>query len=224
MAFVERHERVNKESRNGPPRSAKDSRNRIVLWSSIALVAIVFCVVAAGKVYAVRQQVSCGVTLSKSWDLALHMYSNGHPDKLFPPLSDTPGHLFMNMSDVYPAYVTDKDHPLFCSASEQAFKSLPMDAKFAHSTYVYIGYALQNEDELLAFLDAYPGFIEAGADFQTDLPAPKGRGSFGGDQFIRLNADHRPDGAAVAPSIPVFIEIPNYTDEGPVFRHPTPGG
>jgi len=224
MAYVEQHERVDEESGTRTPRSSKDRRNRIVLWSSIAFVAPFLSAVVGWKAYTLGQQISCGVNLSHAWHIVFSSYSYEHPEKKYPPMSAAPGHLFLDFSAVYPSYVGENGHAYFCGAYDQALKSLPLEEKFAHSTYVYFGYALQNEDELLAFLDAYPGFIEEGVDFENDLPAPQGRGSFGGDQFIRLNAEHRSDGATVVPSIPVFIEIPNYTDEGLVFRHPKPGG
>ncbi len=216
MAYVERHENAAQDTSEQNSGKPEATRTRLLLWVSIAVV--------GWKVYTLGQQISCGVNLSHAWHIVFSSYSYEHPEKKYPPMSAAPGHLFLDFSAVYPSYVGENGHAYFCGAYDQALKNLPLEEKFAHSTYVYFGYALQNEDELLAFLDAYPEFIEEGLDFENDLPAPKGRGSFGGDQFIRLNADHRPDGAAVAPSIPLFIEIPNYTDDGLVFRHPKPGG
>lgn len=224
MAYVERHENRTRDSSEQSPNKPKALRSRLLLWASVTLVATVFCAVAGWKAYTMGQQISCGVNLSHAWHTVITQYRAEEPDNKYPPMSATPGHLFIDFSKVYPTYVGENGLTYFCGVSAGAFKNLPLEEKFAHSTYVYFGYTLQNEDEILAFLDAYPGFIEEGVDFTNDLPAPKGRGSFGGDQFVRLDQSHRPDGAAVAPSIPILIEIPNYTENGLDFRHPKPGG
>jgi hypothetical protein len=200
------------------------TRNRILLWCGFALTFTVLGSVAVWKMYAMGQQVSCGVNLSHAWHIVTSMYSSDDPDKEYPPMSPDPGQLFMSFNDVFPTYGEDNLHDYFCPAADRTFKGLSLEDKFSDSTYVYLGYALQNEDELLAFLDAYPEFIEQGADFKNDLPAPIGRGSFSGDTFVRLNQSHRPDGAADTILIPMLMEIPNYTNHRMRFRHQKPGG
>jgi hypothetical protein len=84
----------------------------------------------------------------------------------------------------------------------------------------YLGYACVSESETFAFLDAYESRLASGEPIDGDLPAPAGRGSFGGDTFFQLR-EHPEHPGAVAPDlvgvppgaesrIPVLIEEPGH--------------
>lgn len=84
----------------------------------------------------------------------------------------------------------------------------------------YLGYICLSESETLAFLDAYESRLASGEPIEGDLPAPPGRGSFGGDRFVQLREDPERPGA-VPPNlagmppgaesgIPVLIEEPGH--------------
>lgn len=191
----------------------------------LLVVGFTICVVIAGwAALNTRHQVACGVTLDKCWALSFRLYSEDAPQRKYPPLSAQPGVLFPRLGGVYPDYISQDDHPLFCSAASRTYKALPLNEKFSDSTYVYFGYALQNEDELMAFVDAYDGFLAAGVSFYEDLPAPDGLGSFGGDQFLRLSRDLIDVYGGAARDLPVLIELPNFSQDGIGFRHRRPGG
>jgi len=113
----------------------------------------------------------------------------------------------------------------------RSHKKLPLAKQFEQPTYIYTGYVLENEEQFLAFLDEYPKFLEMQVDFNEDLPAPKGLGSFDGDSFMKISLkikneqfDKMMDDENYISTILLFIELPTYTEEGLVFRHKDEGG
>jgi hypothetical protein len=153
------------------------------------------------------------------WYEELREYAQTHPEKKYPPMSSAPGVLFLSLESVSRQFISNYREQTFCVAAGRAYQDMPIEQQFANPTLAYFGYALCNEDELLAFLEEYPKFIESGADFDTDLPAPTGRGSFGGDQFLRLTYDLDEKYGEKVWSIPIMFEIPDYSSGSPVSRH-----
>ena len=196
------------------------AKGALALLVAISLLGVLFLLVLRPA----GQQLGCQQTLRYTWYPLFADYSGKDPDGKYPPLSGVPGVFAPEYNAVKPFITEEYRGQLFCPTAFNTHRQLSAEAQLLHPTYAYYGYAFQNEDELLAFLEAYPRFIEGGANFNDDLPAPEGQGSFGGDQFLRLREILRPDGAVPTPSIPILIEIPSYTQNGLDFRHPKPGG
>ncbi|MBL7649442.1 MAG: hypothetical protein JNK74_24970 [Candidatus Hydrogenedentes bacterium] len=134
-------------------------------------------------------------------------------------MSAIPGNLFPALESVKPVMDPENTYSLHCPSVPVHASDPDLDAKFRRPSFAYTGYALANEDQYLAFLESYPAFIASRANFDADLPAPKGRGSFGGDQFLRLSETlvraHGDEGS----SLPVLVEIPDYEGDEMKFRH-----
>jgi len=124
------------------------------------------------------------------------MFAN-EDEGLFPELSARPGFLsMMNMAEGYrlpimPEYLSDAS-VLFCPQSERW--QAQREGKLADapqnllddSSYVYLGYAVQDERELETFYECYRQRTAAGLPFNEDLAAPPGAGSGGGAKLLRL--------------------------------------
>lgn len=199
-------------------------------WSKRKIAGIVFaglvCCVVLGALLLrpLYHKVMCGVNVLYPISMLIHQYSSDDSNNQYPPMSARPGYLFIDFESLNPEYISSDPQNYYCPAVSRSYKKLSLKEQFSQSTYLYLGYALSTEDELLAFLDSYPSFIESGVDFNEDLPAPKGRGSFGGDIFLRLK-DNIEDGIDERYlEIPYIIEIPDYSKDGFRFRHKQDGG
>ena len=163
--------------------------------------------------------IGCYSTIRYGWYEELREYANAHPEKKYPPSSSTPGVLFLSLESVSRQFISNYREQTFCVAAGRAYQAMPLQQQFANPTLAYFGYALCNEDELLAFLEQYPNFIDSGANFDGNLPAPAGRGSFGGDQFLRLTRDLEKEFGKRVWGIPVMFEIPDYRSGVAASRH-----
>jgi prepilin-type processing-associated H-X9-DG protein len=135
----------------------------------------------------VTPRMACARNLSQM-GLVHKMYANESEGHYLPALSDA-DNLIFPLPEVYPEYLADS-RVLICPEVTKKVGKEPSPAEdYANRGYVYFGYALGNEEEMLAFLESYPAFMKEGADFSKDLPAQPGRGSFGGDIFVRLRED-----------------------------------
>lgn len=168
------------------------------------------------------RELGCSMALAYGWGGGtglFHEYINANPDKKYPPMSAIPGNLFPALESVKPVMDPGNTYTLHCPATTIHVSDPDLEEKFRRPSFAYTGYALANEDQYLAFLESYPAYIESGANFDADLPAPKGRGSFGGDLFIRLSETlvntHERDGSP----LPLMIEIPDYEGDEMKFRH-----
>jgi prepilin-type processing-associated H-X9-DG protein len=128
------------------------------------------------------------------WSCSFHLQHMGMVYKMYahesegnhlPPLSNRET-LFCALEEIHPMYIKDTRN-LLCPHMKRKREDAPSPAEdFSNRGHVYFGYALSTEDEMVAFLEHYPEFMKEGVDFTQDLPAPPGRGSFGGDTFVRL--------------------------------------
>ncbi len=91
-------------------------------------------------------------------------------------------------------------------------------------SYWYIPYATVNEEQMLAFIQAYRRYIEEGKQPPAELEVPEGAGAGGSDTLYRLRAGvtdlfiknvQAPGLSAVSQSdIPVIITAPEPDGEG----------
>ena len=201
------------------PKSTK--RKRWAIWGCCGLLGLILVIAALWHVI-IRHEIHrilCAYSLTYPLELALRSYSQDHSEHLYPPMSSMPGELFVDFNEIYPDYFYPDSGSFFCSAMDKDFKMIPFEEKVARPTYVYFGYVLQNEDEVLAFLESYPAFIEDQVSFNDDLPAPMGRGSLGGDVFLRLSAKSLDEKEVLRGTLPLMFELPDYTDNSFLFRH-----
>ena len=87
-------------------------------------------------------------------------------------------------------------------------------------SYVYLGFAIESEEQLLAFAEAYRKHLLEGKLFEGDLAVAPGQGTRGGDDLLRLRTAEslaKAAGGEIDPAlIPVVIEWPE--------NHRYPGG
>ena len=141
-------------------------------------------------------------------------YAEDEPEGRWPPLSRQDGMLMFEPDSVYPEYFTHLPI-LVCPSGKNTDAPTEIDD---HS-YYYFGYVLTTEDEFLAFLESYPDFIAAGADFSQDLPAPPGRGSFGGDTFLRLREGVFQEMGREQSLVPVMFDAASISGAATKFNH-----
>lgn len=164
------------------------------------------------------RRASCQNNL-KQMGLVFTMYANENEGKAWPP-SCMGTHPVVAPGSVFPEYLVDPG-TVHCPSDADSVDpdETPTD-QMLWSSYVYFGYALTTEDEMLAFIEACPKFYEEADILTQDLPAPKGRGSFGGDTFVRLRADlPHPE------KIPVLFDNATGSEFPSVYRfNHIPGG
>lgn len=163
------------------------------------------------------RRASCQNNL-KQVGMVFNMYANEDPEGYWPPLSSENGTFMFTPESVYPEYLTGPN-VLVCPSDEDVNAPGTIDDK----SYHYLGYALASDDEAMAFLESYPGFIDQGVDFTQDLPAPTGRGSFGRDVFLRLREDVCRDSGVDSGELPVMFDASDSSGNMTVFNH-VPGG
>lgn len=105
--------------------------------------------------------------------------------------------------------------------TDAAFNQLMYDHPWNDWSYVYLGYFIENEDQFLAFAQAYRETIARDGDFQDALHVGDGKGFEGGPTLPRLKSHewlqiNRDPIAERAHEIPVVIEWPE--------NHRNPGG
>ena len=196
---------------------------RIALGCALVMLCLA-CAVVLLRVMLIRAYpLSCSTLLRYTWYLELTDLRDEHPERKYPAMSSVPGALFLPYEAVHHEFVNVNGY-LFCIGASREYRAIPTEVQFAEPTYAYFGYALASEDEMLAFLETYPRFIESAANFDEDLPAPAGRGSFGGDQFLRLTDETAQNYGDASGSVPLIFEIPTYSAEGYTYRHWEEGG
>jgi hypothetical protein len=199
---------------------------RVVIAAFLVLVALGLVIANLMLVVAAWMQADCSA-VPKSLGLACQMYASDHSD-LWPRLSKEPGNFMLAYDDLVPEYISENSRSFVCPEEAREIQELPMREQLAHNSYLYFGYALMGEDEVLAFLESYPAFLDGQADFNENLPAPAGRGSFGGDAFLRLREGLAEDHGLTPEDIPVIFESMWYSKANRQFvPHHTatrPGG
>ena len=155
----------------------------------------------------------CGGNLNRlNWGAkAFANYNTDNEDGVYPLLSPIPGNLMFTEDEL--PFITFED--IFACPGTTVEGA---DIFFEDEHYLYLGYALTNDDDVLSFIDAYNAEMLGDGDFSGDLIAE----SSYGDAIYRLKDFYRyggpliVDGADIfeqqvfAHEIPVFIEWPDH--------------
>lgn len=171
---------------------------------------------------------SCGNNL-KQIGLVCRMVAEEDPEGYFPPLSVEPGRLMFSSEaacgqvGVYPEYLPETVI-CTCPSNGKLFGEIESQLKtnpgigLNDQSYFYLGYVVSNDDQVKAFAEVYRQQVKRGESFCDNLPAPPGRGSFGGDAFLRLQIKVERKGAPgsddpevlakIMAGIPVMVERP----------------
>jgi prepilin-type processing-associated H-X9-DG protein len=137
---------------------------------------------------------------------SLHRYSNEH-DGAFPPLSDEPGRLMFVPDALYPEYLDDLS-VFICEArktngivsSEPENTSL-IDDKF----YFYLSHVITNEEEGLAYVEAYRAAVRTGRGFEQAFTTADGGAMPRIREGVSFDLENTP-----ASEIPLLIEKPDH--------------
>jgi prepilin-type processing-associated H-X9-DG protein len=170
----------------------------------------------------------------KDLGLACKMFANESPGNVYPQLSEEPGRLMFTMRDtldgaaMYPNYIHELEmfvchsHPNCYELMKRRNASDP--TLVDDHSYLYLGYTVKNDEEMLAFAEAYNERASKGLPFDTDLPAAPGHGTAGQDKILRLRdgveryyitgaASPEASGKARA-EIPIIIDRPQHVPTG----------
>jgi prepilin-type processing-associated H-X9-DG protein len=113
--------------------------------------------------YNASLQASCQNKL-KQMGLAFKMYANERAGELWPSMPAEAGRLMFQPDQIRPGYLTD-DEVLICPAPVRELPEELIDDLF----YVYTGYVLTSDEDVLAFAEGYDARLAGGGDFTTDL-------------------------------------------------------
>ena len=159
---------------------------------------------------AIKSNANCQSHLRKL-GISVKMFTNESEQQAFPPLSSQRGQFMFAHRDprarlVYPEYLSDLDM-LYCPGADPtpAWGNLTAEVALDDQSYFYLGYRITNQDELVAFAQAYREKIAMDGGLDGDLTAA-------GITIRRLNDSDRysAPGDRGAPShIPVLIERPH---------------
>ena len=193
------------------------------LFATIAVLVVFAGVVLTGVANAPNTGI-CQNNL-KQMGIVLKMYSNESEGKYFPALSSEPGNLMMTGDAVYPEYLTELQ-VLICPSDPEDADLEPQEVR--DYSYWYLGYAVSNQTELVAFHDAYLKVVEKGGEFVDDIQVPDGTGTAGADRIMRLGAEFEafirttdPNPPVTLSDVPLMIERVASKSEAP---HPPDGG
>lgn len=143
---------------------------------------------------------------------------------MYPPLSSTPGRLMFFEDAEGPDFRVYSRVDFICEADKQDDQARASDPNTLLDdwSYVYLGYVIEDQEQLEAFADAYKHIIAEGGDFTSDLKVDPGEGNCGSDTIYRLR--EREQLLALLPclegrldEIPVVIEWPE-NHRGPVAK------
>jgi len=168
----------------------------------------------------------CARNLVNIKRFALDLYVNEAGAGYYPPLSSEPGRLMMDAISIYPAYLSASND--FVCPGDTRYQDLDhpedLSVRIDDHSYFYLGYAVTNDEEVLAFAEAHRARMAEGLPFDDDLEVAPGTGSGGGDSLIRLHKDNAQhlaerhesiDAVQWQSRIPILIEHPgNHTPEG----------
>lgn len=149
----------------------------------------------------------------------MYAFDNGG---LFPPLSPIPGRLTYDTNRLATYAFSVSDHICESDAEgprEQTLSVAPLD-RVDDWSYVYLGHVIENEEQGLAFANAYPEHIDSVDPFVSDMRVALGAGNGGANVLCRLRLPDSFEGKfsylrEKAGEIPVVIEWPgNHGERG----------
>ncbi len=154
------------------------TRLRILFIFALSLVAIV-----AGTLYSqavTRKKVESSANNLKQWGLVFKVFANeSKPPFYWPSLSSVPGQLMCDYRQVYPEYLSDLRicispfSPGF-DRYEAMNRADPADI-VNDSSYVYLGYVLTSEEDVLTFVDVALKWIEGEGEMGKKIESEKGQ-------------------------------------------------
>ena len=137
------------------------------------------------------------------------MFANESQGEVWPLLSNTPGTLMMESSQVYPEYTREPE--IFTCPGREIADPAPF---FDDDHYVYLGYMLKNDQDVQQFATAYQQVIASGGDFSADLPVASSYGTHvrrlreGMERFLITDINAPIPPSAYPSSIVVAFEWP----------------
>ncbi|MCC6697536.1 MAG: hypothetical protein IT365_18045 [Candidatus Hydrogenedentes bacterium] len=195
--------------------------------------AVIVCLAAAALVL-MRWGMGARVELERLQDGAYDASSLGiavamsatQNDGLLPPLDPSSGHLRPKPGVGHPAFLVDgrvkkleakPDAGLLLSYLDDG-RAFTMKELFASCDFFYLGYAVSNEKEGAALIDAYRARTAQGLGFEEDLAVAAGSGTLGTATLYRLRTDLAEQLAETGVKIeedsplpfPVFVERPGH--------------
>ncbi|HOD51555.1 MAG TPA: hypothetical protein PKY01_06175 [Candidatus Hydrogenedentes bacterium] len=198
-------------------RSDMGTKIVVAVVCSIAVIAISVTLYALGHVRLMAQLAGCEQNV-KLIALAFRLYADKEPRGYYPVLDPAQGRLAAKWDAVYPRYLTEPGI-LTCPANEKApvLPAAPAPNDIARAmddhSYWYLGYALPNQERLLAFRDAYNRRVAEGGDFEGDLDdghgAPLLRLRQGVERMFIPDGAEWTAGVLYAASIPILVERPD---------------
>ena len=156
----------------------------------------------------------------KQVGIVLSMFANESSGGYYPAISTVPGNLMFKETGsypvygVYPDYLTDPDI-LLCPARPDE----EPPPYFTDEHYVYPGYLLMEDQDVLAFASAYATEIASGGNFSTDLPGTTSYGSSiermqsGVEQLLVADINNAIQLAIARSTIPVMFDWPHNHQE-----------
>ena len=184
-----------RDARRHRPGAALTWPNRTgLLLNYCNIVVVALLTVLWFELAPVARQHSCLIQLYYQCGPMFAEFALDSPNHVLPELSSEGGLLmFTNVGNglkpVYPDYLHDLAALRCPEARWNDTGKAPKDGDLAagiESDYVYLGYAISNDDEMKAFVSAYEDRIAKGLRFDSDLDVPIGWGSAGGDKLLRL--------------------------------------
>ncbi|MBL7649957.1 MAG: hypothetical protein JNK74_27605 [Candidatus Hydrogenedentes bacterium] len=148
----------------------------------------------------------------KQMGLALKMYAYESQGELWPSMPAVAGRLMFQPDQIRPEYLTD-DEVLVCPAPVRELPEELIDDVF----YVYTGYVLTSDEDVLAFAEGYEARLADGGDFSTDLEVNGEtihRLREGVERFYITDINNPAASAIVQSQIPVMWDWPDNHQQG----------
>ncbi len=162
------------------------------LLGVLVLVAV-YSIHTARSVVAEFFLVDCSA-LGRSAGLSLQLYAYESEGRFFPPLRNRQAPLTVDSKYLVPAYSSEENF-------HQTFRYHGVSSATGQDFY-YLGYAVENEEEMAAFAAAYELRRAEGGEFTGDLSVPTDREGHGGRTIKRLTK-HTAESRSM---VPLLIE------------------
>ncbi len=195
-------------------RQSSNSSNSCLIAGIIGAAVAIFMVFAIGILAAIMlpalarareaaRRASCMNNL-KQMGIVYKMWAGEH-DGEYPPLSNVPGDFCPTPDTIYPEFLTDP--AIFvCPSDPTVPDSTDPHVLIGDESYFYLGYAVTNETEARAFIDAYREREASGGSFDQDLEVTPGSGTGGSNAIVRIREGIERDLPVSESQIPVAFD------------------